>query len=175
MCALFVSLAAVCALLLADSCRRCRAFPILLQNPDHQDQRHRALCPRRRQGPAVVLLHGFGDTGDMWAPIAAKLVADHTVIVPDLRGMGLSAHPDTGYTKANEARDIAGVMDALKVEQGRARHPRHRQHGRLCPGGAISGAHHQLGGDRRAAAGHRQLAGAAYQSQDLAFQFLRPR
>ena len=69
------------------------------------------------QGPAVVLLHGFGDTGDMWAPIAARLVADHTVIVPDLRGMGLSAHPDTGYTKVNEARDIAGVMDALKVDK----------------------------------------------------------
>ena len=47
----------------------------------------------------MVLLHGFGDTGDMWAPIAAKLVKNHTVIVPDLRGMGLSAHPDTGYTK----------------------------------------------------------------------------
>jgi pimeloyl-ACP methyl ester carboxylesterase len=69
------------------------------------------------QGPAVVFLHGFGDTGDMWAPIAAKLIKDHTVIVPDLRGMGLSAHPDTGYTKANEARDIAGVMDALKVDK----------------------------------------------------------
>ncbi len=66
-------------------------------------------------GPAVVLLHGFGDFGDMWAPRAAKLVKDHTVIVPDLRGMGLSAHPDTGYTKKNEALDIAGVMDALKV------------------------------------------------------------
>jgi pimeloyl-ACP methyl ester carboxylesterase len=69
------------------------------------------------KGPAVVFLHGFGDTGDMWAPIAAKLVADHTVIVPDLRGMGLSAHPDAGYTKMNEARDIAGVMDALKVDK----------------------------------------------------------
>lgn len=69
------------------------------------------------QGPAVVLLHGFGDTGDMWAPIAARLVSNHTVIVPDLRGMGLSAHPDTGYTKANEARDIAGIMDALKVDK----------------------------------------------------------
>ncbi len=69
------------------------------------------------KGEAVVLLHGFGDTGDMWAPIAAKLVKNHTVIVPDLRGMGLSAHPDTGYTKANEARDIAGVMDALHIEK----------------------------------------------------------
>jgi pimeloyl-ACP methyl ester carboxylesterase len=68
-------------------------------------------------GPAVVLLHGFGDTGDMWAPLAAELVKGHTVIVPDLRGMGLSAHPDSGYTKKNQARDIIGVMDALKVEQ----------------------------------------------------------
>ncbi len=67
------------------------------------------------QGPAVVLLHGFGDTGDMWAPLAAVLVKDHTVIVPDLRGMGLSAHPDTGYTKQNQALDIAGIMDALRV------------------------------------------------------------
>jgi len=69
------------------------------------------------KGPAVVLLHGFGDTGDMWAPLAAVLVRDHTVIVPDLRGMGLSAHPDSGYTKKHQALDIVGVMDALKVER----------------------------------------------------------
>src|SRR6202521_5104731 len=69
------------------------------------------------KGPAVVLLHGFGDTGDMWAPLAAVLVKDHTVVVPDLRGMGLSAHPDTGYTKKNQAVDIAGIMDALKVQK----------------------------------------------------------
>ncbi|MDB6159218.1 MAG: putative hydrolase or acyltransferase of alpha/beta superfamily [Gammaproteobacteria bacterium] len=67
------------------------------------------------KGPAVVLLHGFGDTGDMWAPLAIALVKDHTVIVPDLRGMGMSDHPDTGYTKKNQAVDIAGVMDALNV------------------------------------------------------------
>ena len=67
-------------------------------------------------GPAVVLLHGFGDTGDMWAPIAARLMKDHTVIVPDLRGMGLSDHPDAGYTKKNQAVDIAGVLDKLKVQ-----------------------------------------------------------
>jgi pimeloyl-ACP methyl ester carboxylesterase len=66
-------------------------------------------------GPAVVMLHGFADTGDMWAPLAAKLAKDHTIIVPDLRGMGLSAHPDKGYTKKNQALDIAGVLDALKI------------------------------------------------------------
>src|SRR5271168_5419906 len=69
------------------------------------------------QGPAVIMLHGFGDTGDMWAPAAAVLVKNHTVVVPDLRGMGLSAHPDTGYTKKNQAADIAGVMDALKIQK----------------------------------------------------------
>jgi len=68
------------------------------------------------KGPAVVLLHGFGDTGDMWAPLAAELAKDHTVVVPDLRGMGLSDHPDAGYTKKNQALDIAGVMDALGVK-----------------------------------------------------------
>ena len=47
------------------------------------------------KGPAVVLLHGFGFTGDMWAPLAIVLAKDHTVIVPDLRGMGMSDHPDT--------------------------------------------------------------------------------
>jgi len=51
------------------------------------------------QGPAVLLLHGFGDTGDMWQPLAEPLVKDHTVIIPDLRGMGLSSHPEGGYEK----------------------------------------------------------------------------
>ena len=68
------------------------------------------------KGPAVVLLHGFGDTGDMWAPLAAELAKDHTVVVPDLRGMGLSEHPDDGYTKKNQGLDIVGVMDTLGVK-----------------------------------------------------------
>jgi pimeloyl-ACP methyl ester carboxylesterase len=69
------------------------------------------------KGPAVVMLHGFADTGDMWAPAAAVLVKNHRVVVPDLRGMGLSAHPDMGYTKKNQAVDIAGVMDALNIDK----------------------------------------------------------
>jgi pimeloyl-ACP methyl ester carboxylesterase len=68
------------------------------------------------QGPTVVLLHGFGDTGDMWAPLAARLVKDHTVVVPDLRGMGLSSHPETGYDKKTEGQDVAAVLRALKLD-----------------------------------------------------------
>lgn len=67
------------------------------------------------QGPPVLLIHGYGDTGDMWIPLATDLAKDHTVIVPDLRGMGLSAVETTGFTKKNQATDLAGVLDVLKV------------------------------------------------------------
>jgi pimeloyl-ACP methyl ester carboxylesterase len=69
------------------------------------------------QGPAVVLLHGYGETGDMWAPLATKLARDHTVVAPDLRGMGLSSRPESGYDKKTQGHDIAGVLDALKIER----------------------------------------------------------
>jgi pimeloyl-ACP methyl ester carboxylesterase/quercetin dioxygenase-like cupin family protein len=67
------------------------------------------------KGPAVVLLHGYGETGDMWAPLAADLARDHTVIVPDLRGLGLSSKPATGFDKKTQAGDVAGVLDVLQV------------------------------------------------------------
>jgi pimeloyl-ACP methyl ester carboxylesterase len=69
------------------------------------------------QGPAVVMVHGFADTGDMWAPLAAVLAQDHTVIVPDLRGMGLSSHPEGGYDKKTQAGDVVRVLDSLKIQK----------------------------------------------------------
>src|SRR5712691_5006248 len=68
-------------------------------------------------GPAVLLLHGYGETGDMWAPMAVDLARDHSVVVPDLRGMGLSAKPAGGYDKKTQAGDVAGILDALKIER----------------------------------------------------------
>jgi pimeloyl-ACP methyl ester carboxylesterase len=69
-------------------------------------------------GPATVLLHGYGETGDMWSPLAAELSRDRTVIVPDLRGLGLSSKPAAGFDKKTQADDVVGVLDALNV--GRA-------------------------------------------------------
>ncbi len=69
------------------------------------------------QGPAAILIHGYGETGDMWVPLAVELARDHTVIVPDLRGMGLSSHPESGYDKKTQGEDVASVLDALKVER----------------------------------------------------------
>jgi pimeloyl-ACP methyl ester carboxylesterase len=68
-------------------------------------------------GPAVVMLHGFGDTGDMWAPLAGALVASRTVVAPDLRGMGLSSHPERGYDKKTQGHDVARVLDKLKIDK----------------------------------------------------------
>ena len=69
------------------------------------------------QGPAVILLHGYGETGDMWAPLAAELARNHTVIVPDLRGMGLSSRPDSGYDKKTQGQDVAGILAGLGINR----------------------------------------------------------
>lgn len=68
-------------------------------------------------GPAVVLIHGFGDTGDMWGPLAERLAKTHTVIVPDLRGMGRSSRAPSGYAKKAQAQDIRAVLTAFKVDR----------------------------------------------------------
>ena len=108
---------AAMSFLAAPALARIQPFPASFHTQMVQTNGTRLNVRVGGQGPAVVLLHGFGDTGDMWAPLAAVLAKDHTVIVPDLRGMGLSAHPDTGYTKKNQAVDIAGVIDALKIQK----------------------------------------------------------
>jgi pimeloyl-ACP methyl ester carboxylesterase len=53
----------------------------------------------------------------MWAPLAADLARDHRVVVPDLRGLGLSSRPAGGYDKKTQAGDVAGVLDALGIER----------------------------------------------------------
>jgi pimeloyl-ACP methyl ester carboxylesterase len=109
--------AALSASALSTSVARITPYPAIFHTQMVQTNGTSLYVRIGGKGPAVVLLHGFGDTGDMWAPLAADLAKDHTVIVPDLRGMGLSGHPDGGYTKKNQAADIVGVMNALSVQK----------------------------------------------------------
>ncbi len=51
----------------------------------------------------------------MWVPMAKDLMHDHTVVVPDLRGLGLSSKPRGGFDKKSQAQDVAAVLDALKI------------------------------------------------------------
>src|SRR4030095_1957651 len=64
-------------------------------------------------GPGMVMLHGFGTTGDKWGDLASSLIEDHMIVAPDLRGLGLSSKPDGGYDKKNQAADVVEVLDAL--------------------------------------------------------------
>src|SRR6478609_1085745 len=113
-----IMLAAIAALALVLSASAAvRPFPPEFRTQDIKTDGATIHVRVGGKGPAVVMLHGFGDTGDMWAPLVAALVKDHTVIVPDLRGMGLSSYPDSGYDKKTQAQDIARVMDTLNVQK----------------------------------------------------------
>ncbi|NEB36501.1 alpha/beta fold hydrolase [Streptomyces sp. SID14515] len=67
-------------------------------------------------GPAVVLLHGVPKTGYHWRHLVPKLTPHHTVVVPDLRGLGDSARPADGYDSATMSDDIAELMARLGHE-----------------------------------------------------------
>lgn len=67
-------------------------------------------------GPPLLLLHGYPQTGAMWAVVVAELAADHTVVVPDLRGYGESRVLDGDLTFRAMARDQVAVMEHLGHE-----------------------------------------------------------
>jgi pimeloyl-ACP methyl ester carboxylesterase len=69
-------------------------------------------------GPAVVLLHGFPDTGRLWrhqVPVLAE--AGFRVVVPDQRGYGRSDKPDgvDAYNLLFLVADVGAVLDDLGV------------------------------------------------------------
>jgi pimeloyl-ACP methyl ester carboxylesterase/uncharacterized RmlC-like cupin family protein len=68
-------------------------------------------------GPVVVLIHGYAENSDSWAPLAADLMKDHTVVVPDLRGIGKSTKPEGGYDKKTQAKDMRAVVTGLGYDK----------------------------------------------------------
>lgn len=68
-------------------------------------------------GKVVVLLRGYAKKSDSWAPLAADLMKDHTVVVPDLRGIGKSSKPKEGYDKKTEPIDIRAAVTALGFDK----------------------------------------------------------
>jgi pimeloyl-ACP methyl ester carboxylesterase len=68
-------------------------------------------------GEAVVLLHGFPQTWYEWHRIMPALAERYTVIAPDLRGMGASSKPTSGYDNQTVAEDIYQLIRHLGLEQ----------------------------------------------------------
>jgi len=65
------------------------------------------------QGPALVLLHGYPQTGQMWHKMTPTLMRDFSLIVPDLRGYGDSEKARSGFDKKTMARDISELAASL--------------------------------------------------------------
>ena len=64
-------------------------------------------------GDPLVLLHGFGQNWFMWNRLLPELSKHFTIVAPDLRGMGESEKPDSGYDKKNMAVDIHELVKSL--------------------------------------------------------------
>lgn len=74
------------------------------------------------EGPAVLLIHGFPDTGAVWRKQVPVLVgAGYRVIVPDTRGRGRSEAPAATHAYALEhlVADLVALLDALGIAQVR--------------------------------------------------------
>jgi pimeloyl-ACP methyl ester carboxylesterase len=71
---------------------------------------------RGGSGSPVVLIHGFPEDHSAWRDVAPKLAAQHTVIVPDLRGIGRSVSPAEGpYDAATLAEDLRQLLVTLEL------------------------------------------------------------
>jgi len=65
------------------------------------------------QGDPVVLLHGWPETWYAWHKVMPALAKNYTVIAPDLRGIGDSSKPSTGYDGKTLAEDIHQLVAQL--------------------------------------------------------------
>ena len=77
-----------------------------------------ALVGPRREGPALLLLHGYPQTHVIWHRMAPRLAQRFNVVATDLRGYGDSGKPATApdhapYSKRAMAADQAAVMKRL--------------------------------------------------------------
>mgnify|MGYP001447888485 CR=1 FL=1 len=58
------------------------------------------------KGAPVVLLHGWPQTWYEWRDVIPRLAPHYTIIAPDLRGLGDSSRPDSGYDTQTIATDV---------------------------------------------------------------------
>jgi len=72
----------------------------------------------RGHGPAVVLLHGFPLSRDMWHPQEEALAqAGFRLITPDLRGFGESEVPEGPYSMSLFSDDVVALLDHLEIDR----------------------------------------------------------
>lgn len=69
----------------------------------------------RGHGPALLMIHGLGSSGDDWAFQVDEFSGHFCLIMPDLRGSGRSAKPRGPYSITQFAKDLWALLDALAI------------------------------------------------------------
>ena len=77
---------------------------------------YRRAFVRVGRGPALLLIHGIGDSSDTWRPLIPALARHHTVIAPDLLGHGRSDKPRADYSVGGYANAMRDLLAVLGVE-----------------------------------------------------------
>ena len=67
------------------------------------------------EGPVVLAMHGWPQNHREFLPVIGKFAGRYRFIVPDLRGLGRSSKPPSGFDKKTQASDVAGVLTALRI------------------------------------------------------------
>jgi pimeloyl-ACP methyl ester carboxylesterase len=67
-------------------------------------------------GPALVLLHGLGASGQSWRLVADRLKDQARVICPDLLGFGRSPWPPAAYTVADHLAALDATLARLDLD-----------------------------------------------------------
>ncbi len=67
--------------------------------------------------PTLVLAHGFTDNGRCWLPVVEVLANQYDAVMYDVRGHGQSDAPEMDYSYPSQAADLAGLIDALDLQQ----------------------------------------------------------
>jgi pimeloyl-ACP methyl ester carboxylesterase len=67
------------------------------------------------KGKPLLLLHGFAQNWYAWNRLLPALANHFQLIVPDLRGIGESGRPKTGYDKKTMAADIHALSEKLNL------------------------------------------------------------
>lgn len=69
------------------------------------------------EGPAVVLIHGYSSSLDIWRRVVPRLAKRHRVIAVDLKGFGWSGRPAGDYSPAAHARMVWNLLDQRGVKE----------------------------------------------------------
>lgn len=68
-------------------------------------------------GPAVVLIHGFASSLNVWNTVLPALTPKHRVLALDLKGFGWSDRPEGDYSPMAQARLVLDLMRQRGIDQ----------------------------------------------------------